>query len=262
VAGCAALGGIGWGLGGFRLAPVFVFSGLLLAVAVWWYSDRAVLGMLGAREMPVGEAPGLHATVERLAARAGVAKPRLHLIRDPFPRILSAGRGPRSWSIAVSSGAVPLLPPAELEGALAHEVAHARHRDVLVQSSAVLIGTTLVELSRVGGFLQRALLFVLAPVASAFVHVLLSPRRELIADAAAAALCDSPHGLADALIRLEQAAELVGFRASPATEPLYTINPFAEEGIARLFDTHPPVADRVSRLRSLDPEWRAKLRAA
>jgi heat shock protein HtpX len=126
----------------------------------------------------------------------------------------------------------------------------------------VVIAATLVELSRIGGWLERALLFLLGPVASAFVHVLLSPRREFAADRAAAAICESPHGLADALLRLEQASELVAFRASPATEPLYTINPFDERGLPALFSTHPPVGARVARLRALDPDWREKLRAA
>ena len=108
----------------------------------------------------------------------------------------------------------------------------------------------------------RALLFVLGPLAASFVHLLLSPKREYEADRFAAELCGSPHGLADALLRLEASMELVAFEASPATEPLYTTNPFAEEGLATLFITHPPVGERVRRLRALDPEWREKLRAA
>jgi heat shock protein HtpX len=259
---CAALGGLGWLFGGFRLLPVFVFAGLLLALAVYWYADRAVLGTVGARELPVGQSPALHATVEGIAARAAVAKPRLYVIPDAYPRALAAGRGPGGAAIAVSAGLLTTLSPAELEGVIAHEIAHIRHRDVLVQSSVFIVAFTLVELSRVGGFLQRALLFVLGPIAAAFVHLLLSSQRELLADAAAARLCDSPHGLADALLRLDHAAELVDFRASPVTEPLYTINPFAEEGLAALFVTHPPVGDRVARLRRLDPSWPEKLRAA
>ena len=145
---------------------------------------------------------------------------------------------------------------------LAHELAHVRNRDVLVQTTAVVTAAVIVEASRIGGFLERALLVVLGPVAAAFVHLLLSAKREFDADRLAATVCESPHGLADALIRLEQAAELVEFRASPATEPLYTLNPFVEEGLAGLFVTHPPLADRVQRLRELDPDWRDKLRAA
>jgi heat shock protein HtpX len=259
---CAAVGAIGWALGGYRLLSLAVFFTLLVAGAAYWYADRVALGMVGARELPVGEAPALHATVGRLAALAGVSKPRLYLLPDGHPRALTAGRGARGSAIAVSRGLLAAAPPAELEGVLAHELAHIRNRDVLVQTAAVVVAGALVETSRIGGWLQRALLFVLGPLAAAIVHLLLSPKREFVADRAAATLCGSPHGLADALIRLEQAAELVEFRANPATEPLYTFNPFAEEGLAALFVTHPPVGERVRRLRGLDPNWREKLRAA
>jgi heat shock protein HtpX len=259
---CAALGGLGWWLGGYRTLSVVVFGVLLTAAAGYWYGDRVVLGMLGARELPHAEAPALHSTVERLAAAARVVKPRLYLLPDGHPRALTAGRGPRGSVLVVSRGLLGALPPAEREGVIAHELAHIRSRDVLVQSVAVVVAASLVELSRIGGFLSRALLFVLGPVAAALEHVLLSPKREFAADRAAAALCGSPHGLADALIRLEQAGEMVEFRANPATEPLYTVNPFAPEGLANLFSTHPPIAERVRRLRALDPDWRERLRAA
>jgi heat shock protein HtpX len=259
---CAAVGAIGWPLGGYRLVSLLVFFTLLVAAAAYWYGDRVVLGMVGARELPVGESPGLHATLVGLAALAGVSKPRLYLLNDGHPRALSAGRGSRGSSIAVSRGLLAAAPPAELEGVLAHELAHIRNRDVLVQTTAVVVAGALVETSRIGGWFQGALLFVLGPLAAAIMHLLLSPKREFAADRAAAALCGSPHGLADALIRLEQAAELVEFRANPATEPLYTFNPFAEEGLAALFVTHPPVSERVRRLRELDRDWREKLRAA
>ena len=250
---------VGWELGGFRLLSIFGFCALLLVTGGYWYFDRVVLGMVGARELPVGEAPLLHSSVERLAAIAGVAKPRLYLIPDGLPRALATGRGPRSSALAISAGCVSACTPAELEGVLAHELAHVRHRDVAIQTGVVVLAASLVELSRVGGWLQRALLFVLGPVAAACVHVLLSPKREFEADRTAADLCGSPHGLADALIRLEQAAELVDFQASPATEPLYTLNPFMEEGLAALFVTHPPIGERVRRLRDLDEFWREKL---
>ncbi len=259
---CAVLGLIGWALGGYRLLSIFVFCGVLLAGALYWYADRVALGLVGARELPVGAAPGLHSTIERLAARAGVAKPRLYLMDDGLPRALATGRGPRGSSLAVSSGLLTAASPAELEAVLAHELAHVRHRDVVVQTSVVVLAATVLELSRVGGWFQRVLLWFLGPLASAFVHLLLSPKREFLADRAAAAICDSPHPMADALVRLDQAAELVSFIGSPATEPLYTVNPFLEVGLAALFVTHPPVGERVRRLRELDPDWREKLRAA
>jgi heat shock protein HtpX len=258
----AVLGLLGWELGGYRLLLLFVGSVVLGAGAFYWYADRIVMGMVGARELVEGEAPALHSTVERLAMQANVIKPKLYVLRDGYPRALSAGRGAGGGSaLAVSVGLMGVASPAEIEGIVAHEIAHLRHRDVLVQTIAVVFASAIVELSRLGGFLQRSLLFVLAPIAAASVHLLLSPRREFEADRLAAELCGSPHGLADALVRLEQAMELVAFQASPVTEPLYTTNPFADERPASLFVSHPPVGERVARLRGLDPDWRTKLAA-
>jgi heat shock protein HtpX len=257
---CGVLALAGWSIGGLRLLSIFVFSGLLLVIGAYWTFDRVVLGMVRARELPIAEAPLLHSTVERLAAVAGVVKPKLYLIPDGMPLALATGRGPSSSSLAISSGCVTACPPAELEGVLAHELAHVKHHDVALQTAVVVLAASMIELSRIGGWLERALLFVLGPMAAACIHVLLSPKREFEADFRAAEFCGSPHGLADALIRLEQAAELIDFKASPATEPLWTFNPFLEEGLAALFVTHPPIEERVRRLRRLDPEWRDKLR--
>ena len=248
---------IGWSIGGVRLLSIFVFAALLVAVGAYWSFDRVVLGMVRAREVPIAEAPLLHSTVERLAARAGILKPRVYLIPNGLPLALATGRGPTYSAIALSSGLVSACPPAELEGVIAHELAHVKHYDVALQTGVVVLAASLIELSRVGGFLQRGLLFVLGPVAAACVHLLLSPKREFEADRRAAELCESPHGLAAALIRLEQAAELVEFTASPATEPLWTFNPFAEEGLAALFVTHPKIDERVRRLRALDTHQEA-----
>ena len=258
----AALTALGWALGGFRLASIFFVVALLMAATVYWYGPRIVLASLGARELLFAEAPVLHSALERLAVAAGVERPKLFLLADGHPRALAVGRGAGGSGIAVSQGLLAMATPAELEGVMAHELAHVRHRDVVVQTPAVLIAGWLVEASRVGGFLERALLFVLGPVAASVVQALLSPKREFAADELAARICESPHGLADALVRLEQGQELVSFRASPVTEPLYTVNPFATEGLAALFGTHPPIGERVQRLRALDPGWREKLRAA
>jgi len=248
----ALFGSIGWAIGGYRTASLFVFCALLATLAVYAYADRALLGMLGARPYALAEDPRLRSTVDTLSAKLGVVPPNLYLIVDGFPRAFVAGRGPRGSALAVSTGLLVALPPAELEGVLAHELAHVRSRDVLVQTFATMLAVVLVELSRIGGFLERALLALLGPVAAAFVHLLLSPKREYAADRAAAAACGTPHGLADGLLRLDSASELVSFSANPATEPLYTVNPFAVEGLAALFVTHPPVADRAARLRALE----------
>jgi heat shock protein HtpX len=255
---CALLGALGWVLGGYRLLSIFVFCGLLAGVAIYAYADRVVFGLVGARPLATAEAPALAAAADRVAARAGLHTPRLQLIQDGFPRILSTGRGGRGQTIVVSTGLLAALPERELEAVLAHEVAHAERRDVLVQTVATVVAATLLELSRLGGWFQRALLFVFGPIASLVVHALLSPRRELAADRRAAQLSDSPHDLADALTRLDQAAELVTFAGNPATEPLHIVNPFEETGVAALFATHPKVGDRILRLRKLDPHWTMK----
>jgi heat shock protein HtpX len=235
---------------------------VLAALAVYAYADRALLGMLGAREYALAEDPILRSTVDALSAKIGVLPPKLYLIPDPYPRALAAGRGPAGSSLALSTGVLGALTPSELEAVIAHELAHVRRRDVLTQTSAVMLAVVLVDLSRIGGWFERALLAVLGPVAAAFVHLLLSPKRELRADRFAAGLCESPHGLADVLLRLELAGELVGLDANPVTEPLHTVNPFPREGPGVLFDTHPRVGERVKQLRDLDPEWPKRLRAA
>ena len=246
-----ASGALGWLIGGVTTGLLFAFSSLLAATAVYRYGDRALLGMLGARPFALAEEPSLRGLTDSVAAKLGVRPPELYLIPDGFPRLFAVGRGPTSSAIAISAGALTSLRRDELSAAISHELAHVRRRDVLVQTFVVLFATTLVETSRVGGWFSRALLYVFAPIGAAFVHILLSPKRELEADAFAARSTGAGHDLADALTRLDQAAELVEFAASPATEPLYSVDPFESEGIARMFKTHPPLPDRIRRLREL-----------
>jgi heat shock protein HtpX len=246
-----AFAGVGWLIGGLTTALLFAFCSLLAATGVYRYGDRVLLGMLEARPFAVAEHPTLRPIADTVAAKLGVRPPALFLIPDGFPRLFVLGRGPSSSALAVSSGALLSLRREELEAAIAHELAHVRRRDVLVQTFVVLFAATLVEASRVGGWFSRVLLYILAPIGAAFVHLLLSDKRELHADALAASATGGAHDLADALMRLDRASELVEFAASPATEPLYSVDPFESEGIARMFKTHPPLADRVRRLREL-----------
>ena len=244
----AAAAGIGWLLAGTRGLTLFVFCSLLAALAVYAYGDRALLGMLGARPYALAEDPLLKSTVDRLAAGFKVVPPKLYLLDDLFPRSLAVGRGPRSSTIAVSTGLLGSLPPDEVTAVLAHELAHVRQRDVLPQTFAVLLASMLIEISRLGGWFSKGMLYVLAPVGAAFVHLTLSPRRELDADRLAAIVTGNPVDLADALTRLDRASELVSFEASPVTGPLYPVDPFADSRLTRMFRTHPPLQERLAKL--------------
>lgn len=248
----AVAGGLGWLIAERRGATLFAFSALLAWFGVTIIGDRALLGMLGARPFALAESPQLRGAVDRVAARLELPPPKLSLIRDGFPRSFVVGRGRRSATLAVSTGLLGALPLDELEALVAHELAHVRSRDVVTQTFAVLVAATLMEASRIGGWLSRALLYLLAPVASAFVHALLSPKREFRADAMAARVSDGG-ALAAALLRLDRASELVSFEAPPATSPLYPVDPFAPEGLARMFRTHPPLEERTRRLLAAAP---------
>src|SRR2546429_2282853 len=140
--------------GNYRLLSIFLFCALLLAGAGYFYIDRIALGMVGARELPRGEAPALYSMVERLAALARVPMPKLYVLPDAYPRALCAGRGPRGSAIAISRGLLGVATPAELEGVLAHELVHIRDRDVLIQSTVSVFAGAIIETSRVGGFLH------------------------------------------------------------------------------------------------------------
>ena len=225
------LGFIGWRLGDYRLALLFAGSVFLLAAVVYWYSDRIAMGMVGARELLPAEAPALAAAVSALSGRARVIRPKLYVIPDGYPRALCAGRGARGGaSLAVSTGLLGVATPAELEGIVAHEIAHIRARDVLTQSVVTIVAAAIIESSRIGGYFQRGFLFVLGPIAASFVHLMLSPKREYDADREAAALCESPHGLADGLIRLEAVDGARGVPGEPGDGAALHGRPVRERG--------------------------------
>ena len=232
---------------------------------LYWYADRIVMGMVGARELLPGEAPALHAAVERSRRGRGVVKPRaLRAPRRLPARAVGRPRRAGGSALAVSTGLLGVATPAELEGIVAHELAHLRNRDVLVQTIVVVLaGGARRGVSRSAATSSGRSCSCSAPLAASFVHLLLSPKREFEADRFAAELCESPHGLADALLRLEQAMELVEFQASPATEPLYTIEPVRRRGPrARSSSRTRRSASACGGCATLDPEWREKLRAA
>lgn len=272
------LGGLSAALVGFGslVAPgwgwAFVALALAVNVGAYWFSDRLVLRLHGARELSPAEAPRLHATVAELAQRAGLPMPRVYLIEDPHANAFATGRNPRHGVVAVTTGLLELLSPRELRGVLAHELAHIKNRDILVSSVAAVLATALTSLANLvqfsalfggshsdeeegGSPLGALALAFVAPIAATLVQMGISRSREFMADETGARLSGDPEALASALARLSRAAERLPGEAQPATASLFIVNPLAGLGsLLRWFSTHPPMEERIERLRRLARE--------
>jgi heat shock protein HtpX len=256
---------------GGALGPQWLWGSLALAMGMnlfaWFFSDRLVLRMSGAREVSREEAEDLHRMVEELSARAGLPKPRVFLVDAPHANAFATGRSPEKAAVAVTRGLLERLDPREVRGVLAHEIAHVANRDVLVATVAAGLATAVTHLANVlalsGLFGARdgedegpgasGLLFALvAPFGAMLVQLGISRSREYLADQAGARLSGDPLALASALEKLQREAEEAPTQAEPAAASLYIVNPFgALGGLTRLFSTHPPAEERVRRLRAM-----------
>jgi len=271
------LGGWLGGTGGMMIA-------LLLAVAMnvgsYWYSDRIVLRLTGAEPLSRADAPDLYTLTERLAARAGIPAPGLYVVPDPQPNAFATGRNPEHGVVAVNQGLLDLLSREEVEGVVAHEIAHIAHRDTLTMTvAASLAGAvmTLVNLAQWAviftpssdrehgpGLLGLLVAALVAPLAASLIQLAISRAREFEADKSAATYAGSPRGLIRALQTLERNAQLIPSTAArPATAHMSIVNPLSGDAVGaftRLFSTHPPVTDRVAALRSLAPTTQSRSR--
>ena len=247
------LGALAWWLGGLPAGLGGLAVGLCAAMTLLLIGDRVLLGMLHAAVMPVEDAPALASVVRQLAERMEVDVSEIYAIDDDHPRAFVLAGAPRQSSLVVTTGFLELGAVADLEGLVAHELAHLRHRDTIVQTPIVVIAASMLELARLTGPLRRASLVVLGPVAGSIVHLFISPKRELAADRTADAATTTPNAVAEGLQRLDRASELVPFSASPATEPLYTIDPFDGEGLSPWFSTHPSLPERLAQLGAQAP---------
>jgi heat shock protein HtpX len=256
---------IGAAIGGPNTALLFLVMAGLMNMGAYWFSDKIALKMSGAKPVSEEEAPRLYEMVRELTTRADLPMPRLYLIPQDQPNAFATGRGPKHAAVAVTQGIVNLLPEEELKGVLAHELAHIRNRDILIQSVAATIGGAITYLGYMlmffgGGDDESPLslvaslaLMLLAPIAAMIIQMSISRQREFSADATGAELTGNPEGLAGALLKLEEGAKAMPMQANAATEPLYIVKPFSGRGIAGLFSTHPPIEERVRRLRQLRP---------
>jgi heat shock protein HtpX len=252
--------------GGF----LYLFAGLavLMNVAGYWFSDKLALKASRAQPLAPGEAPALRADVAELAHRAGVPTPRLFLIPSPQPNAFATGRDPKHAAIAVTEGLLAHLPRDQVRGVVAHEMAHIANRDILVSSIAAMVAGAIAAIANV---LQFSLLFgggddddsplgwlgmiatlIFAPLAATLLQLGVSRQREYLADATGAQLLGRGEPLAGALENLERGAQALPVAVNPATASMYAVNPLPRAGIATLFMTHPPMRERIRRLRALD----------
>src|SRR4051794_1027444 len=245
---------------------LYVFVGLAVAMNVvgYWFSDRIALKASRARPLDEAEAPQLHAAVAAPSQRAGIPKPRLFLIASEQPNAFATGRDPERSAVAVTEGLLAQMPPHQVEGVVAHELAHIRNRDVLVGSIAAMIAGAISAIANVlqfsflfgggdgdddgpFGWLGTLAMLILAPIAAMLLQLAVSRQREYLADATAAELLGGGRPLADALTTLERGTQAAPMAVNPAFSSLYIANPLPRVGVATLFSTHPPISERIRR---------------
>lgn len=256
------------GPGGMLVA--FGFA-LAMNFGAYWFSDKIALKMAGAKEVTAAEAPQLHGIVAELAARAALPMPRVYIVDDPTPNAFATGRDPQHAAVAATTGILQILDRDELAGVMAHELAHVKHRDTLIQAIVATVAGSITMIANMaqwalifggfgggddeedgGGSLVGGLLMVfLAPIAAMIIQFAILRSREYAADAGGAAINGDPLALASALQKLARGAAALPTTAQPAMAHQYIINPFAGGGMLALFSTHPPVAERVARLEAL-----------
>ena len=262
---------IGYALGGQQGMVVAFALAVAMNMFSYWFSDKIVLAMYGARPISEAEAPRLYAIVRRLATRAQIPMPPVYLIPTDAPNAFATGRSPAHAAVAVTEGIMRILDEEELEGVLAHELSHVRNRDVLISTIAATLAGAITYLAHMmqwaaffgggrssddeegGSPWAMLLLAILAPFAAMLVQLAVSRAREYQADASGARLAGRSSGLAKALEKLETAARAEPMPANPATAHLFIVNPLSGQTLMRLFSTHPPIEERVRRLRAMHP---------
>jgi heat shock protein HtpX len=261
---------LGGAIGGQQGMMIAFFLALAMNFVSYWFSDKIVLAAYGARPIDEAAAPRLYAIVHRLATRADIPMPRVYLIPSETPNAFATGRNPQHAVVAVTEGIMRILDEEELEGVLAHELSHVKNRDVLIATVAATLAGAITYLAHMaqwaaifggrsrddeeGGSnpIAMILLAVLAPIAALLVQMAVSRSREFQADATGARVAGRPWGLAKALEKLQMANQAMPMAdATPATAHLFIVNPLSGQTLMRLFSTHPPLEERIARLRAM-----------
>ena len=250
-------------LGGSNGIMIALIFAAVMNLGSYWFSDKIVLRMYGAQE--VGQQHPLYQMTERLSRQAGLPMPRVYVIPDQSPNAFATGRNPQHAAVAATQGIMQILSPAELEGVIAHELAHVKNRDTLISTIAATLSAAIVGVGRMlmyagmfgghrddreGGSNPIALLamMILAPLAAMVIQMWISRTREFAADATGASIAGNPYGLAEALRKIDAAAKRVPLDANPATAHMFIVKPFLGGGLMSLFSTHPPTDARIRAL--------------
>lgn len=260
----AVLVAIGYAIGGVQTASLFFVGALLFNLLQFFFSDKIALKASGAKPVTEEEAPRLYQTVRELTTRAGLPMPTLHIIPQAQPNAFATGRSPKKSAVAVTQGLLSTLSEDEVRGVLAHELAHIRNRDMLTTTIAASIGMAITYIAYMfmwfGGDDESPLgligslgLIILAPISATLIQLAVSRQREYSADATGADISGNPESLASALLRLQEGAAATPMQVNQAAEPLYIVKPFSGGGFSKLFSTHPPIEERVRRLRQMRP---------
>jgi heat shock protein HtpX len=256
---------IGALIGGPDTALIFLVVAAVMNLGVYWFSDRIALATARAKPISEQEAPRIYEMVRELTTAAKIPMPRIYLIPQAQANAFATGRSPEKAAVAVTAGITQLLSPDELRGVIAHELAHIRNRDTLIQAVAATIGGAITYLGYMLlwfggddesplGLIASLVLVLLAPIAASIIQLAISRQREFSADATGAQICGNPESLASALLRLEEGAKATPMKVNEATECLYIIKPLSGgRGMSNLFSTHPPIEERVRRLRQMRP---------
>jgi len=264
----ALLVGFGALVGGTSGVILFAIVAAGFNLVMYWFSAKLALKSSRARPLREDEAPELHAMVRDLAQRAGIPVPSLHLIPSEQPNAFATGRNPQNAAVAVTEGLLQYMPPEQIRGVLAHEFAHIKNRDVLVQTIAAMIGAAIAAIANILqfsflfgggdddesplGFVGVIAAIIVAPLAATLLQLAVSRQREYLADATAADFLGEGRPLADALGTLQRGVQAVPMAVNPATEALYIANPLSGGGMTALFSTHPPIEARIEKLRERD----------
>jgi len=250
---------IGEALGGAQGLVIGFGFAVVTNFVSYWFSDKVVLRMYGAQE--VGPGHRLYEMVSRLASRAGLPQPRVYIIPQASPNAFATGRDPEHAAVAATEGILQMLSDAELEGVIAHELAHVKHRDILISSVAATLAAAIMMTARFAMFfggsrddrqgsnpIALIAMIILAPLAAMLIQAAISRSREFDADAGGAAMAGGPNGLVSALKKIETASRAIPLDANPATAHMFIIKPFSASGLAGLFSTHPPTEQRIQAL--------------